>query len=318
MNDVTELLGKLLLPYDGSPSARLALKFATALGKLQCRGLENLTLLRVIGGGYLARHIQNVDLRVRRLDQTEEWQRIRRRYVDEEIMPLLAEAKELLQQYGFPAPIEVEIAEGKIGEKILEVAQTGHMGTIIMGRRGLSPVKELIMGSTTRYVLHRAAGLNVFVVGPEERPELASPLFPMLLPVDGSQASLAAVRLAAGLAQACSIAKPQITLLHVVDLALLGLTLSEEARLLMDDGVKALAAARQILDEAGLKDYTEEKLLSGISAQVIAQEAQAQQCALIFMGSVGHSMLSRLFIGSVTNSVLHLVTQPTVAVVYPS
>jgi nucleotide-binding universal stress UspA family protein len=35
------------------------------------------------------------------------------------------------------------------------------------------------------------------------------------------------------------------------------------------------------------------------------------------MGSVGHSVLSRLFIGSVTNSVLHLVTQPTVAVVYP-
>ena len=317
MNNATEFLGKVLLPYDGSSSAREALKFATALGQLQCRGVENLTLLRVIGGGYLARHIQNVDLRVLRLDQTKEWQRIRRRYLEEEIMPLLAEAKELLQQYEFPAPIEMQVAEGKVGEKILEVAQTGKYASIILGRRGLSPVKELVMGSTTRHVLNRAAGLSVFVVGPEERPGLASPLFPLLLPVDGSAASLAAVRLAAGLAQGCTIAKPQIILLHVVDLALLGLTLAEEARLLMDEGVKALAEARQILDQAGLKDYTEEKLLSGNPAHVIAQEAEARQCALILMGSVGHSALSRLFIGSVTNSVLHLVTQPTVAVVYP-
>jgi nucleotide-binding universal stress UspA family protein len=66
-----------------------------------------------------------------------------------------------------------------------------------------------------------------------------------------------------------------------------------------------------------LGQYTREKLINGIPAQVIAREAESQQCALVFMGSVGQSALARLFIGSVTNTVLHHVTKPTLAVVYP-
>ncbi len=181
----------------------------------------------------------------------------------------------------------------------------------------MSPVKEFLLGSATHHVLTRAAGLTVFIVGPEQSDNLDSPIFPLLLPVDGSEASLAAVRQAAALAQACKTQNPQITLMHVLDLALLGLTLPEEAELLLDEGQKALAAGRQILDQAGLGEFTQEKLVIGHPAQAIAQEAEVQQSALIYLGSVGHSALARLFIGSVTNSVLHLVTKPTVAVVYP-
>jgi nucleotide-binding universal stress UspA family protein len=310
-------LAKILLPYDGSSSARLAVKFTAVLGAAGGNAVQSLTLLRVVGGSYLARHIQNVDLRVTRLDQTKEWQRIRHRYLEEEIRPLLAEGQELLIQYGFPAPIELKIVEGKIGDQILEVAQIENCSAIIMGRRGLSPVKELFLGSATHHVLSRATGLTVFIVGPEQALEPDRPIFPLLLPVDGSEASMAAVRQAAALAQACTTQDPQITLIHVLDLALLGLTLPEESELLLDEGQKALAAARQILDQAGLAEFTQEKLVCGNPGQIIAEEAEAQQCALIYMGSIGHSALARLFIGSVTNSVLHLVTKPTVAVVYP-
>jgi nucleotide-binding universal stress UspA family protein len=310
-------LAKILLPYDGSPSARTALRFAAALVMGGCEAIQSLTLLYVTGGGYLARHVQNVDLRVTRLDKTKEWQRIRQHYLDEEIKPLLQQGQELLRQYGFRAPIELKIVEGKIGERILEVAQEERYTTIIMGRRGLSPVKELLLGSATHYVLTRAAGLTVFIVGPETTGFPESPLFPLLLPVDGSEASLEAVRQAAILARGCTVQTPRITLLHVVDLALLGQTLSGEVGFLLDEGQKALTAARQILDQAGLKDYTQEKLVNDIPAQAIAREAADQQCTLIFMGSVGHSALARFFIGSITNSVLHLVTKPAVAVVYP-
>jgi nucleotide-binding universal stress UspA family protein len=129
---------------------------------------------------------------------------------------------------------------------------------------------------------------------------------------------LEAVRQAAILARDCNLDNLRITLLHVMDLALLGLTISEEASYLLDEGQKALTRARQILDQAGLKDFTEEKLLFGVPAHAIAQEAEQQQAALIFMGSVGHSALARFLIGSVTSSVLHLVSKPTIAVVYPS
>lgn len=317
MNEPIAPLKRILLPYDGSPSARLALQFAAALAPAGCQGIEELTLLRVIGASYLARHIQNVDLRVNRLDQTKEWQRIRQRYLDEEILPLLAEAQEILRQYGLTAPIGQEIVQGIIGEKVLEKAREGGYAAIIMGRRGLTPVKRLILGSVSSYVMSRAAGLTVFLVGPEQVDIQASPIFPLLVPVDGSEASLGAVRQAASLAQACQVQKPEITLLHVVDLALLGLTLQEEAGLLVNEGHKALKAARQIMDGAGLGAYTREKLESGIPAQVIAREAEAERSALICMGSVGHGALARIFIGSVTMSVLQLVSKPALAVVYP-
>ncbi len=165
-------------------------------------------------------------MRVTRLDQTKEWQKIRHRYLEEEIKPLLTQGQELLIQHGFRAPIELKIVEGKIGDQILEVAQNGNYSTIIMGRRGLSPVKELLLGSATHHVLTRATGLTVFIVGPEHTDSLDRPIFPLLLPVDGSEASLEAVRQAAALAQACKTQDPRITLMHVLDLALLGLTLS--------------------------------------------------------------------------------------------
>ena len=193
-------LTKILLPYDGSPSARLALKFAAQTGA-DCDAVHNLTLLRVIGGSYLARHLQNVDLRVTRLDQTKEWQKIRQRYLAEEIQPLLQQGQELLRQYGFRAPIDQKIVEGKIGEQILKTAKNEKYTTIIMGRRGLSSAIELILGSTTHYVLARAAGVTIFIVGPVPQDFRGNSVFPMLVPVDGSEASLAAVRQAAILAR---------------------------------------------------------------------------------------------------------------------
>ncbi len=256
-------------------------------------------------------------MQVPRRDQTKEWQEIRQRYVEEEIQPLLTQGRELLINYGFRSPIDVKTVEGRIGEQILKIARDDGYSTIIMGRRGLSPLKELVLGSTTHYVLSRATGVMVFIVGPDQADFQQSPLFPLLLPVDGSEACLEAVRQAAILARDWKIQNPRIILLHVVDLALLGLTLSEEADFLMDEGHKALAAAREILEQAGLKEFIHEKLVSGIPAQTIAREAEAQQAALILMASVGHAALARFLIGSVTNNVLHLVRKPTVAVVYP-
>jgi nucleotide-binding universal stress UspA family protein len=99
--------------------------------------VEQVALLRVIGGGYLARHIQNVDLRVTRMDQVPVWRRMRQHHLDHEILPLLEEGKRSLQEKGVVAPIETRVAEGKIGEEIIRVAEEGCYTTIVMGRRVL-------------------------------------------------------------------------------------------------------------------------------------------------------------------------------------
>ncbi len=84
---------KILLPYDGSPSARNALELAGQLSMAGKEAVTGVTLLQVIGGGYLARHVQNVDLRVTRMDKDKDWQRIRKRYLDEEIIPCWRKGK---------------------------------------------------------------------------------------------------------------------------------------------------------------------------------------------------------------------------------
>jgi nucleotide-binding universal stress UspA family protein len=113
---------KILLPFDGSPSARNALELAAQLSIAGREAVTGLTLLQVIGGSYLARHVHNVDLRVTRMDQDKDWQRIRKRYVEREVLPLLEEGKKILQSRGVQAPIEVRIVEGKVSDEIIRLA----------------------------------------------------------------------------------------------------------------------------------------------------------------------------------------------------
>lgn len=308
---------KILLPYDGSPSARLALDLAVCLAGAGGPAFQGLTLLHVTGGSYLARHVQNVDLRVTRLDQVKEWQRVRQHYLDHEILPLLGEAKHLLRRSGFEGPVEMRVAEGKVSEQIVRLAREETFSTIVMGRRGLTPLRSLLLGSVTRKVLSLAEQVTIYVAGQETAPRKECPLSPLLLPVDGSKPSLAAVRQAAALARAWRALGPHLVLLHVVDIALLTLSYEDGVDDLVKGGEEALAAARAILQEAGLESLWEEKLVSGHPARTIAQEAEAGDYALVMMGSKGHSALEKIFLGSVTSYMVHRVTRPAVAVVYP-
>ncbi len=317
MNTFPYPIRKILLPYDGSPSARLALDLAAYLAQAGGPAVKGLTLLQVTGGSYLARHVQNVDLRVARMDQVKEWQRVRQHYLDQEVMPLLGEAKHLLRRNGFEGPIEMRVAEGKVSEEIVRLAREETFSTIIMGRRGLTPLRSLLLGSVTRKVLSLAEQVTIYVAGQEAAPREKCPISPLLLPVDGSEHSLAAVRQAAALAQAFRDLNPRLILFHVVDIALLGISMQQGTEDLVEEGEKALAASRALLQEAGLQGLWEEKLISGHPAQTIVQEAEAGDYALVMMGSKGRSGLEKILIGSVASYVVHRVTRPAVSVVYP-
>ncbi|MCK9377117.1 MAG: universal stress protein [Syntrophobacterales bacterium] len=308
---------RILIPYDGSPSAKKALEWAA---HLTCAGgdeVEQVTLLRVIGGGYLARHIQNVDLRVTRMDQVAAWRRMRQHHLDHEILPLLEEGKRSLQEKGVVAPIETRVAEGKIGEEIIGLAREEGYNTIVIGRRGLSPVKGLLLGSVTRQVLSLAQKMTIFVLGLETAFNPKCPISPLLLPVDGSEPSLEAVRRGAALAQSFKDGEPRLTLLHVIDFVLLDTAYAEGNTLLIEEGEKILATSRRSLEEAGLQDTVAEKLLAGHPPRVIAEEAEEGQYALILMGARGLSPLKQLILGSVSNDVVYCVSRSIVGIVYP-
>jgi nucleotide-binding universal stress UspA family protein len=307
---------KILLPFDGSPSARNALELAAQLSIAGKEAVKGLTLLQVIGGSYLARHVHNVDLRVTRMDQDKDWQRIRKHYLEGEVLPLLEEGKKNLQSRGVQAPIEVRIVEGKVSDEIIRLAREETFSTIIMGRRGLSPLKALFLGSVTRSVLSLAQRVTVYVAAQETMTKAGCPISPMLIPLDGSESSLSAVRQAAALAQVFRPMESFLTLFHVIDIAIMGMKIQEGTDDLVVEGERILAAARRILQEAGLEGCWEEKLVSGEPAQAIVQQAEEGGYPLILMGSRGRSALASLLLGSVTSGVAHTASRAAVAVVY--
>jgi nucleotide-binding universal stress UspA family protein len=308
---------RILIPFDGSPSAHKALEWAAHLAQAGVGAVEKVTLLRVIGGGYLARHIQNVDLRVTRMDQVAAWRRVRQPHLDHEIMPSLEEARKILQKKGVAAPVEPRVAEGKIGEAIIRLAGEGGYNAMVMGRRGLSPVKGLLLGSVTRQVLSVAQRITIFVVGPETAFHPDCPISPLLFPVDGSEPSLAAVRQGAALARSFKDCETWLTLLHVIDLALMGTVYADGTSPLIVEGEKILAAGRRLLEEAGLQDMVAEKLLAGHPARVIAEEAEDGHYSLILLGARGLSPLKQLILGSVSSDVMHRLSRPVIGIVYP-
>jgi nucleotide-binding universal stress UspA family protein len=308
---------RILIPYDGSPGGQRALEWAAHLARTGGKAVQQVTLLRVIGGGYLARHIQNVDLRVRKMDQEEAWQRVRQHHLDQVVRPLLEEGRKFLLEHGVTAPVDTGIAEGKIGDEIIGAAAAGEYDALVMGRRGLSPMAGWFLGSVTRQVLNRAHKTTVFVVGPEATFQPENPLSPMLLPVDGSETGLAAVRQGAALAAGWRDGRPRLTLLHVIDFAKLGESPGEAGTRLAREGEESLAAARQVLAGAGLADRGVDRSPAGEPARVIAAEAEEGGYALILMGARGLSPLGQMVLGSISHEVVHRVSGPVVGIVYP-
>ena len=79
-----------------------------------------------------------------------------------------------------------------------------------------------------------------------------------------------------------------------------------------EEGGKALAPARKLLDAAGVRHVPH--ILVGEISPSLVSHAQKTGCQMLYMGTRGMSAVSNLVIGSVATKVLHLSTVPVVLV----
>jgi len=79
-----------------------------------------------------------------------------------------------------------------------------------------------------------------------------------------------------------------------------------------EEGGKALAPARKLLDAAGVR-YVPHILVGEIAPSLVSH-AQKTGCKMLYMGTRGMSAVSNLMVGSVATKVLHLCTVPVVLV----
>jgi nucleotide-binding universal stress UspA family protein len=101
------------------------------------------------------------------LEEAPELEETWRNKSSSEIIPYIEKAKATLLDVGLPeSQISVKVINGtrSPADDIVNQAKAGDYGTIVLGRRGISMVKEFFMGSVTSKLLQQSDGFAVWIV----------------------------------------------------------------------------------------------------------------------------------------------------------
>jgi nucleotide-binding universal stress UspA family protein len=308
-----EVFRNILLPVDGSTQSRIAQEMTAFLSKLF---KSQVTLLHVVsnelpalaGQVYSSREdFVPVNTATYQFPRTIGLSRPRENVLPDEVIreitehyrqkgqTVLTEIAARFTQQGIT--VKNKIVEGTdVAESIISDAETGNFDLIIMGNSG-SDVSEfdLHLGSVAHKVLLRAK-IPIMIV--RNKRDIRK----ILVPVDGSVKEEKAMRKAQTLAKATM---STVILLHVQDASLL--RLRPEIR----------GMGLQVLEEnsnmfKGIQ--FEKRLVSGDPANVIIQTAKQEGADLIVMSKGELGTLKGLFLGSVSDHVLHHATVPVLLV----
>jgi nucleotide-binding universal stress UspA family protein len=239
---------------------------------------------------------------------------------DEEVraaaLARLGETAVRLRQAG--SEVATHLAIGTPSQVILHRAGELSASAIVMGTRGLTGLRHLLLGSTTERVMHRAP-CPVLTVHPGDRGR-HRPIRSILVPTDFSEdaelAINAAHRLLAPLEQ-----DARLVLLHAFNLPIEYTAygpIPTSIDYLKDRGLESerlLEEMRERLLREGLTVETVSR--EGDPAEVIAAEAEARGVDLIAMGTHGGSALRHLLIGSTADRVLQHAACPVMTVRRP-
>jgi nucleotide-binding universal stress UspA family protein len=136
----------------------------------------------------------------------------------------------------------------------------------------------------------------------------------ILVAVDGSDSAHKAARMASDIAQRFGA---KLTLCHVVPKLLLppdvyGLTIAEVEKEHRTYAERLLEGEVGKLGELGVEVST--LVLYGSPAEAIAEAGAADDVGLIAVGSRGHGAVARVFLGSVSDRLVHISSKPVLVV----
>jgi len=197
---------------------------------------------------------------------------------------------------------------------ISDEAAKNKISMIVMGRRGRTGLKRLVMGSTTARVIGHAP-CNVLIVPRAAQVEFKS----IVVATDGSKYSTAAASEAIGIAKKN---KSALTVIAVVPAEFLTPTdvdfsMAQRELIVEKDMHEAEKNAKAIKDAAIKEGVSVQAfVMSGKPAEAITQTAQEKKADLIVLGSHGRSGLEKLLMGSVTERVI--VSSPCAVLVVKS
>jgi nucleotide-binding universal stress UspA family protein len=217
---------------------------------------------------------------------------------------LLDRIQSLLPMHAGPSTKHLRI--GSPAQVIVSMAEEQKADLIVMGARGLGPIKERLLGSVSHRILTLAPCATLIVNGPVKA------MKQILLPLQGLSDAEAAIRFL------------QLKPFHdAVEVSLLTVFPSTEPPG-PADAAAAAYAGEKLEEQADFIDGVTERLraigyqahgvaVSGIPTAIILQEATTLRSDLILMGTRGRQGITRFVLGSVSHEVLHKMPCPVLA-----
>jgi nucleotide-binding universal stress UspA family protein len=199
---------------------------------------------------------------------------------------------------------EVRVDEGNTARRILEHARSHPADLIVMGTHGLGGFERFMLGSVTEKVLRKAT-CPVMTVPPAVETTAKVPYMRLLCPVDFSESSLAALRLAFSLAKE---ADARLTILHIFDWPPDDELLVErfdapEFRRVVEEQARGRLEAL-VTDDVRVWCKPSTKVAYGKPYREILDVAEKEKTDLIVIGVRGRNPLDLTLFGSTANHVV--------------
>jgi nucleotide-binding universal stress UspA family protein len=196
---------------------------------------------------------------------------------------------------------KIIVETGSAGRKIAEVAEKEKCQLIAIGRKGLSALEKILLGSVANQVLRRSR-VPVLVV-PKKRiqPKIES----ILVPTDFSAAEERERNYAWGLA---STLKASLTLLYILELYDFKFS-PDEIKKMMDEALARLKSRKKKKADFEIKEVVVRDL--NAPAGIVTYAARHKLDLIVMSTCV--SALERFFLGSTTEKVISYSTVPVLA-----
>jgi nucleotide-binding universal stress UspA family protein len=238
---------------------------------------------------------------------------MRRAYMERMAADLCAKAEVISSKYSKEKAAQCIQVRGNVvvghpAEEILKYVEENDIDLVMMSTHGSSGTEAWDLGSVAHKVIH-ASRIPIWLVPSGLREEIIADTLPqrtLVVPLSGSKQSEAAIPHAIAILKQRG-AEAEMVLLHVVDTGSISMTRAalEEKEEHVGSMKAYLDATAQLVKEAGVSVRTE--LLFGDPAETIINYLKDHPAQLLAMATRGHTHLSRMVFGSVTESVLHLV-----------
>jgi nucleotide-binding universal stress UspA family protein len=294
--------GRILLATDGSPEAERALRMAATLSERL--GAE----LHLVSVEPMPDPLSWPEARI----MSPELRGDVRERAEDAARKLLEGQAEKIEEMDLEIS-DVHAVAGRPDTEIVRVAEEVGAGLVVLGSRGLGPVRRAVMGSVSLSVVHHSHGSVLVVRG--EGGDLPGPI---LLAVDGSEQARVAAEAAAEISSSTDSGLHVVFVMptaeHLYGHHFYARELQESVREQAEDEVRAFLDEQvgRIEDHGGKVEDTH--MAIGRPDAEIVKLAEELGVGLTVVGSRGLGGVRRALVGSVSDSVVRHAHGPVLVV----